>query len=137
VRAHSLDGKAAVAGLATSDQSRMEQTLLRAGAQPHIVFRSAGEETILAMVRAGIGLAVLPWLAVHHLVCRSCGAIHGYLDAADQPLHVHRLDPTTTRNIYLYWPRGRAGQSPLAARTITIAVEVARELADQMPPGPT
>ena len=63
----------------------------------------------------------------------SCGAIHGYHDASDQPLHVHQLDPTPTRDIYLHWPRGHAGQSPLAARAIAIAVEVARELADQMP----
>jgi DNA-binding transcriptional LysR family regulator len=128
-----LDGTAAVAWPATCDQPRMEQTLALAGAELRVVFRSAGNETILSMVRAGIGLAVLPWLAIHHVVCRSCGAIHGYQDASDQPLHVHQLDPTPTRDIYLHWHRGHAGQSPLAARAIAIAVEVARELADQMP----
>ena len=134
VPAAKLDGKAAVAWPETCDQPRMEQTLARAGARLRVVFRSAGNETILAMVRAGIGLAVLPWLAIHHVVCRSCGAIHGYHDASDQPLHVHPLDPTPTRDIYLHWRRGHAGQSPLTARTIAIAVDVARELADQMPP---
>ena len=133
IPAEMLDGKAAVAWPATCDQPRLEQTLAHAGAQPRIVFRSAGNETLLSMVRAGIGLAVLPWLAIQHVVCRSCGAIHGYHDASDQPLHVHHLDPTPTRDIYLHWPRGHAGQSPLVARTIAIAVEVARELADQIP----
>jgi DNA-binding transcriptional LysR family regulator len=128
-----LNDKAAVAWPATCDQPRMELTLAHAGARLRVVFRSAGNETILSMVRAGIGLAVLPWLAIHHIVCRSCGAIHGFHDDADQPLHVHRLDPTPTRDIYLHWPRGHVGQSPLAARTIAIAIEVARDLADQMP----
>ena len=32
---------------------------------PQIVFRTAGNETMLSMVRAGMGSAVLPWLAVH------------------------------------------------------------------------
>jgi hypothetical protein len=83
------------------------------------------------MVRAGIGLAVLPWLAIHHIVCRSCGAIHGFQGASDQPLHIHQLDPAPTRDIYLHWPLGHALQSPLAAHAIAIAVEVARDLADQ------
>lgn len=136
VPAYKLDGKAAVAWPATCDQPRMEQALAHGGAQLRIVFRSAGNETILSMVRAGIGLAVLPWLAIHHVVCRSCGAIHGYHDASDQPLHVHQLDPAPTRTIYLHWPRGHADQSPLAARTIAIAVEVASQLADRMPSAP-
>jgi len=136
VRAERLDGMAMVAWPATRNQPRIEQTLAQAGGQPHVVFRSAGNETILSMVRAGIGLAVLPWLAIHHVVCRECGSIHGYHDASDHPLHVHQLDPTPTRDIYLHWPRGHAERSPLAARTIAIAVEVARELADQMPSDP-
>jgi DNA-binding transcriptional LysR family regulator len=133
VRAEMLDGKAMVAWPATCDQPRMEQTLADAGAQPRIAFRSTGNETILSMVRAGIGLTVLPWLAIHHIVCRSCGAIHGYHDAADQSLQVHPLDPTPMRHIYLHWPRGHADRSPLAARAIAIAIDVARELADQIP----
>ena len=133
VLAQMLDGKAMVAWPATCDQPRMEQTLAHAGAQPRVLFRSAGNETLLSMVRAGIGLAVLPWLAIHHVVCRSCGAIHGYHDGSDQPLHVHQLDPAPTRDIYLHWPRGHAERSPLTARTIAIAIEVARELAEQVP----
>lgn len=136
VPAEALDGRAAVAWPATCDQPRLEQTLANGGARLRVVFRSAGNETILSMVRAGIGLAVLPWLAIHHIVCRSCGAIHGFQGASDQPLHIHQLDPAPTRDIYLHWPLGHALQSPLAARTIAIAVEVARDLADQMHSAP-
>ena len=50
-----LDGKAMVAWPATCDQPRLEKSLAHAGAQPRIVFRSGGDETILSMVRAGIG----------------------------------------------------------------------------------
>jgi DNA-binding transcriptional LysR family regulator len=131
VHAEALDDRAAVAWPATCDQPRLEQTLASGGALLRVVFRSAGNETILSMVRAGIGLAVLPWLAIHHIVCRSCGAIHGFQGASDQPLHIHQLDPAPTRDIYLHWPLGHALQSPLAAHAIAIAVEVARDLADQ------
>jgi DNA-binding transcriptional LysR family regulator len=132
VPAEMLDGKAMVAGPPTRDRPRWEQFLAHSGARPHIVFRAGGDETILSMVRAGMGLAVLPWLAIHHVVCRSCGAIHG--SEASSDLQIHELDPTPTREIYLHWPPGRAGESPLAARTIEIAVHVSRELARQVPP---
>jgi molybdate transport repressor ModE-like protein len=135
VPAQRLDGKAMVAGPATRDRLRSEQFLAHAGARPHIVFRAGSDETILSMVRAGMGLAVLPWLAIHHVVCRSCGAIHG--SEASSDLQIHELDPTPTRGIHLHWAPGRAGRSPLAARTIEIAVHVARGLARQAPPART
>ncbi len=131
VPARKLDGKPMVAWPSTCDQPRLEHSLGEAGARPRIVFRSAGSETILSMVRAGMGLAVLPWLAIHQVVCRDCGAIHGPEGWPD--LQVHDLDPTPARSIYLHWPRGRDAESPLAARTIETAVDVARELARQAP----
>lgn len=126
-----LDGKAMVAWPATSDQPRLESSLAQAGARPRIVFRSGGSETILSLVRAGMGLAVLPRLAIHHVVCRDCGVIHGSEGWPD--LQVHGLEPTPTREVHLHWPPGRRTQSPLVARTIEIAVDVARELAQQAP----
>jgi len=132
--AHALDGKAIVAWPATCDQPRLEQALAAAGAQLRIVFRTAGNDTILSMVRAGMGAAVLPWLAIRHLVCPSCGDIHGSDGGADQPLRVHELEVPPTREIYLHWPPGHAAKSPLAAHAIEIAVEVSRELAQQAPP---
>ncbi|MFB9931700.1 LysR family transcriptional regulator [Amycolatopsis halotolerans] len=131
VSARKLDGKAMVAWPATCDQPRLEQSLADAGARPRIVFRSAGSETMVSMVRAGMGLAVLPWLAIHQVVCRDCGAIHGPEGWPD--LRVHELDPAPARAIYLHWPPGRGDQSPLAARAVEVAVEVARELAQQAP----
>jgi DNA-binding transcriptional LysR family regulator len=117
VRVRDLDDAPLVAWPATCDQPRLEQTFIDCGAKPRIVFRTAGNDTILSMVRAGMGVAVLPWLAVH-------GA-----DAwSDDRLRVHELRPSPAREIYLHWPAGRT-QSPLALRTIEIAVEVADELA--------
>ena len=116
VRARGLDGAPLVAWPATCDQPRLEQTLADCGAQPHIVFRTASNETILAMVRAGLGSAVLPWLAVH-----------GAGVWTDDRLRVHELHPSPAREIYLHWPAGRS-RSPLAVRASELAVEVADEL---------
>jgi DNA-binding transcriptional LysR family regulator len=115
-----LDGGAMVAWPSTCDQPRMEQALLDSGARPKIVFRSAGNETVLSMVRAGLGFAVLPWLAVHAADVWS-----------DDRLHVHELRPSPAREIFLHRPAGRT-PSPLAARAIEIAVEVARTLAERI-----
>lgn len=114
-----LDGVPLVAWPATCDQPRLEQALVDSGARPRIVFRTAGNETILSMVRAGMGVAVLPWLA-----------IHGAGVWSDDRLRVHELRPAPAREIYVHWPAGRT-QSPLAVRTIEIAVEVADALSTQ------
>jgi DNA-binding transcriptional LysR family regulator len=118
-RVRDLDDAPLVAWPATCDQPRLEQALIDCGAQPRIVFRTAGNDTILSMVRAGMGVAVLPWLAVH-----------GADVWSDDRLRVHELRPSPAREIYLHWPAGRT-QSPLAVRTIEIAVEVADELSAQ------
>lgn len=80
------------------------------------MFRTAGNDTILSMVRVGLGVAILPWLAIHAADIGS-----------DRRLRVHRLRPPVAREIYVHWPSGQA-PSPLAARTIEIATEVAHEL---------
>ncbi|HEY7430589.1 MAG TPA: LysR family transcriptional regulator [Streptosporangiaceae bacterium] len=120
VRVKLLDDAPMVAWPPTYHQRWLERALASAGAQPRIVFRTAGHETILSMVRAGIGSAVLPWLALH-------GA-----DAwSDDRLHIHELRPSPAREIFLHWPAHRT-QSPLAIRAIQIAVEVANALTKQM-----
>ena len=120
VAVRDLDGASMVAWPLTCAQPAMEHALARAGASPRIVFRTSGNEALLSMVRAGMGSAVLPWLAVH--------------DAeADDRLRVHELRPAPPpRRIHLHWPAGRT-HSPLAARTIRIAVEVAADLASRAP----
>jgi DNA-binding transcriptional LysR family regulator len=112
-----LAGEPMVAWPLTCDQPRMEQAVARSGASPQIVFRSAVNDTLLSMVRAGMGSAVLPWLAI-----RGAGV------TSDDRLGVHELRPALPpREIYLHWRSGRT-QSPLASRAIEIAVEVAAEL---------
>lgn len=122
VPVRSLDDVPMVAWPLACDQPAMEQALARAGASPRIVFRTAGNEALLSMVRAGMGSAVLPWLAVH-----------GAEADNDDRLRVHELRPTPSpRRIYLHWPAGRS-HSPLATRTIQLAVEVAADLAAKAP----
>lgn len=122
VRVKLLDGTPMVAWPPTYHQSWLERELASAGAQPRIVFRTSGHETILSMVRAGIGSAVLPWLA-----------LHGSDAWSDDRLTIHELRPAPAREIYLHWPAGRS-QSPLAVQAIEIAAEVAGDLAEQSPP---
>ncbi len=120
VRVKVLDGAPMVAWPPTHHQRWLERALASNGARPRIVFRTAGHETIVSMVRAGIGTAVLPWLA-----------LHGSDAWSDDRLSIHRLRPSPTCPWSLYWPAGRT-QSPLATRAIEIAVEAADELAKQM-----
>ncbi len=105
-----LDDRAMVAWPATCDQPRMEEELRRNGARPRIVFRSASNETLLSMVRSGLGIAVLPQLATISA-------------AGDDRLRVHALDPSPSREIYLHWPSRRT-LSPLALRAIELAQEL-------------
>jgi DNA-binding transcriptional LysR family regulator len=114
VRLKQLDRVPMVAWPLTCDQPGMEQALTHSGAHPRIVFRTAINDTLLSMVRAGLGSAVLPWLA-----------IRGANVQSDRQLRVHKLRPSLpAREIYLHWRAART-QSPLAARAIEIAVEVA------------
>ena len=108
-----LDGRAMVAWPATCDQPRMEEQLEQSGARPRIVFRSASNETLLSMVRSGLGIAVLPRLALASAV-------------GDDRLRIHEIDPTPTRELYLHWPAGRT-LSPLAVRAIELAREIAAD----------
>jgi DNA-binding transcriptional LysR family regulator len=118
VRPAQLDGTPMVAHPPICDQARMEQELARRGVRPHIVFRTAGNESVLSMVRAGMGSAILPQLAVR-------GADVG----SDASLCIHELKPELPpREIFLLWRANRT-HSPLAARAIEIAVQVAGTIA--------
>lgn len=109
-----LDDRPMVGCHATCDQAWMDPALALAGARPRLVFRTPGNESILSMVRAGLGWAVLPWLALH-------GA------RSDDRLAIHELRPAPTRGVYLHWP-ATSSQSPLAVRAIEIAREIAAEV---------
>ncbi|WP_327040096.1 LysR family transcriptional regulator substrate-binding protein [Micromonospora ureilytica] len=118
VRLAQLDGAPMVAHPPICDQARMEQALARRVVRPHIVCRTAGNETVLSMVRAGMGSAVLPQLA-----------LHGGDVGSDESLRVHELKPALPpREIFLLWQANRT-HSPLVTRTIEIAVDVAGKIA--------
>ena len=113
VPVHRLSGSPLLVWPEVCDQPRLEAALRAHGCTVRVVFRSASSETLLAMVRSGLGSAILPRLAV--------GA-----RAADPQLDVRELLPALSREIYLHWPSHRT-LSPLAARAIEVAVEVARQ----------
>jgi DNA-binding transcriptional LysR family regulator len=114
-----LDGTPMVAHPPICDQARIEQVLARGAVRPRIVFRTVGNEAVLSMVRAGMGTALLPRLAVLSDDTR-----------ADKTLSVHELQPPLPpREIFMIWEKGRT-HSPLAARAIEIAVSVAANIAE-------
>jgi DNA-binding transcriptional LysR family regulator len=114
-----LDGTPMVAHPPICDQARVEQELARRAVRPHIVFRTVGNEAVLSMVRAGMGTALLPRLAILSHATR-----------ADTTLSIHQLQPPLPpREIFLLWEKGRT-HSPLAARAIEIAASVAAKIAE-------
>ncbi|MDT7801819.1 MAG: hypothetical protein QOI78_5252, partial [Actinomycetota bacterium] len=62
-----LHGVAMVAQPPICDQARVERVYAEAGVAPLIVFRTADNQGVLSMVRAGLGVAVLPLLALDAL----------------------------------------------------------------------
>ena len=101
------------------DQARVEQELARRAVRPHIVFRTVGNEAVLSMVRAGMGTALLPQLA-----------IPGHDTRPDKTISIHELQPPLPpREIFLLWENGRT-HSPLAARAIEIAVNETAKIAE-------
>ncbi|RZQ61474.1 LysR family transcriptional regulator [Amycolatopsis suaedae] len=116
-----LDGAPMVAYPPTCDQPRLERELARHGVHPLIVFRAAGNEALLSMVRAGLGWAILPRLAVHAA---------GLWD--DTTLRLHTLQPAPhPRQIHLLWQSARS-HSPLTERTIAITTQVAHEISHEL-----
>jgi DNA-binding transcriptional LysR family regulator len=110
-----LDQAALVGYPPSSCQLDVENGLRAAGATPTFVFRTYDNGAQMAMVRAGMGWAVMPLLAV---------------DTRDQELDIRFLSPEIPpRQICLVWRRGRT-QSPVAARMIELARQVAAHLAD-------
>ena len=96
------------------DQARVEKMYAEAGIVPRMVFRTVDNLGVLSMVRAGLGLAVVPLLS---------------LDIAedDELLSVHQPVPAIRpRAIHLGWRAGRT-LSPLARQVIDITRQVVAE----------
>ncbi len=108
-----LDDASLVGYPASSCQADIENGLRTVGATPTFVFRTYDNGAQMAMVRAGMGWAVMPLLAV---------------DTRDHELDVRFLDPEMPpRQICLVWRKDRT-LSPVAARMVEIAAEVAKDL---------
>lgn len=112
-----LDGLAMVAWPPDCAQPTLDRALAAVGVRPEIVFRAAANDAVLSMVGAGLGAAILPWLALH-----GAGA------ATDEALSIHALrPPMPDREIHLL-RRAHRTPSPLSARAAQLAVEIARDL---------
>lgn len=106
--------------IASTFQDELDAKLQAAGCETDYVFRSADNGVVVSMVRAGLGLAIMPRLA-----------LHGEPD--DPRLAIRTLDPPIpARIIRLAWRRDRA-LSPAAERFRALAIEVAAELGHRHP----
>ncbi len=109
-----LHGAPMVAQPPICDQRRVERMYAEAGIAPRIVFRTADNRGVLSMVRAGLGLAVVPLLSLD-------------IPEGDEILCTHQPDPAIApREIYLGWQAGRT-LSPLARQVIDLTLQVAEE----------
>lgn len=94
-----------------------EAGLRAAGLEPAYVFRTNDNGTVAAMVRAGMGVAILPILCT---------------EPEDPRTSLHPLDPPILgREISIAWRAGRT-LSPAAERFIELAVEVSTEVSERM-----
>ena len=99
----------------TCDQARVERVYAEAGVAPLIVFRTADNRGVISMVRARLGLAVMPLMALD-------------IPPDDDLLSTHPVEPALApREIWLAWQANRT-LSPLARRVVELSTEVARDL---------
>lgn len=108
VRLSELAGVPMVGQHANSCQLMNEMGLRAAGLEPNYVFRTNDNGTVTAMVKAGLGVAVVPLLCV---------------EPNDPGVELHALRPSLPdRRIALAWRKGRT-MSPVARRFVEIATE--------------
>lgn len=111
-----LDGLQMVAYPPTCDLNHIETELQSFGVRPVNVFQSSDNGTVLAMVRAGMGPAIITLLCVD-------------IEPDDPLLEMHALEPALPpREISLAWLPNRT-LSPIAERFIAVSIEATRELA--------
>ncbi|MEM9515954.1 MAG: LysR family transcriptional regulator [Actinomycetota bacterium] len=101
-----------------SSCQRLGEGALRAlVADPHYVFRTADNGAVAAMVRAGMGVAVLPLLCV---------------DPDDDTIAVHALEPQLpSRSVHIAWRTDRS-LPPSAHRFVELSSQVAADVADAL-----
>ena len=114
-----LIGEPMIGQQAHSCQLLNEAGLRAAGCDPMYVFRSEDNGTVAAMVRSGMGVAILPFLCI---------------EIEDPRVSFHRLEPVLPpREITIAWRAGRS-MSPAALEFIELASEVCNALAATMTP---
>jgi DNA-binding transcriptional LysR family regulator len=112
-----LDGVPIVAHPNLDDQPALVMTLEALGVAPTVVFRASDNATVVSMVRAGLGCALMPRLAAQ-------------LTAPDAGLRIHETVPRLPpREIFVAWLAGRT-LSPAAERVLAISGEVAARLSE-------
>jgi DNA-binding transcriptional LysR family regulator len=116
VRLAELQGAPMVGQHANSCQIMNEMGLRASGLEPNYVFRTNDNGTVSAMVKAGLGVAVMPLLCV---------------DPDDPGIELHPLRPALPdRRISIAWRKGRT-LSPVAERFIEISHDVSRVFVDR------
>lgn len=109
----SLDGQPMIGQAPCSCQLMIDDCLRQSGVEPDYVFRSNDNSAVQAMVRAGMGRAILPYLAV---------------DPHGAGLTISALDPPIPpRVVVLARRRGRT-LIPAAERFIELATDVCARL---------
>lgn len=102
-----------------SCQQLNEAGLRAAGGEPRYVFRTNDNGAVAAMVRAGMGVAVMPVLCLEH---------------SDPDLTMHHIEPSIpSRVISVAWRAGRT-LSPIAERFVAVATETGAFVASQLDP---
>ncbi|MFW6867171.1 LysR family transcriptional regulator [Nocardioides sp. CPCC 206347] len=108
-----LNGIPMVALPAICDQGRVEEHLAEHGVAPHFVFRTADNQAVVSVVRAGLGCAIMPLLAIT-------------TPEVDDEVVLHPLrGALPPRQIYALT---RGALSPLAQRLVAVAQEHGAEL---------
>jgi DNA-binding transcriptional LysR family regulator len=108
-----LDGKPVIGAEPCACQDHIDRALRRIGVEPDYVFRTTDNAAMVAMVRAGMGMAVMPRLAV---------------DIEDPTIAVRQLEPPVpARRILLSWLTNRT-RSPLAVRLVEVAQQLCADL---------
>jgi DNA-binding transcriptional LysR family regulator len=108
-----LGSTALIGQPATSCQGLVDHGLRANGIEPSYVFRTADNGAVQAMVRAGMGVAVLPLLAV---------------DLTDERVAVRPLDPPIPDRVIALARRAGRTPSPATLRFLELAHEVCSTL---------
>lgn len=117
VRIDDIRGEPMIGQHPNTCQVLNEAGLRSIGLEPNYVYRTNDNGTVAAMVRAGMGVAVMPFLCV---------------EPEDPRIAIHQLDPPIPdRAICLAWRRNRT-LSPAAERFIQLTIDASHDLTGQL-----